>query len=285
MKNIAIVLISLFVISCKSDRTNQDTVLSDKVQTVKQSKALDRNKIRQEGIQAAKREQLLSEKDDKVALENLIDTKTFYKKEDSYVLNYKYPYLNEEIKSSYRIFNEYMQDRYIEIETSVNDILKNNSLSCDPSVVDVHRYKRIIDYKVYNKKEHLISILLYKANHYSDKNHHSYMFKCLNFDLNNTVFLDYQSIFKEKSEAEMLSIINQKLTEKIIKKNSYKDCWVLSEDSFDEHKNNFVITEKMIKFYFDDCVICPSYAGRYAVEVPLDQIAHLLQENNKELVL
>ncbi len=285
MKNSIIFLACLVLMSCKNEKTNQKETSPDEIKKIQPSTAIEQKKNSKKINQTIKRERLLSEKDDKLNLENLIETKTFFKKEDPYVLNYKYPYLNENSKPSYKVFNEHIQNNYLKTETSVNEVLTSNSLSCDSSVIDVHRYKRIIDYKIYSKENHLISILLYKANHYTDEDHSSYMFKCLNFDLDTSVFLHYNNLFKENSETEMLSLINQKLVNKIEKKNTYKDCWELSKDNFEINKDNFVITDSMIKFYFDDCIICPSYTGRYAVEILLDEIAHLLSYDRKELVL
>ncbi len=285
MKNTLLLLVCLVIMSCKNEKTAHDNASPDEIQKIEHSKSAEHEKINKKGTKAIKSERLLSEKDDKVNLEHLINTKTFFKKQDNYVLNYKYPYLNENIKPSYKVFNEYLQNNYLSTETAVSEVLKNNSLSCDTSVIDVHRYKRIIDYKVYGKENQLISILLYKANHYTDENHSSYMFKCLNFDLEAAVFLNYNTLLKKNSEAEMLSKINQKLINKISKENHYKDCWELSSDNFEANKDNFVITNNSIKFYFDDCIICPSYTGRYAVEIPLDEIVHLLNDDRKELVL
>ncbi len=284
MKKTIVFLVFLPLFSCKNEKAVQEKVLTDRVEMVKHSKSVDPKEISKEENQTHKRERLLSEKDDKLNLENLISTKTFYKKEGNYILNYKYPHLNEIIKPSYQVFNNYIQNYYLKTEKYVSDVLKNNSLSCDSSVIDVHRYKRIIDYKVYSKKNNLISILLYKANHYTDEDHSSYMFKYLNFDLEASVFLRYNTLFEKNSETEMLSIINDKLISKITSKNIYKDCWELSKNDFDRNKNNFVITDGMIKFYFDDCIICPYYTGRYFVEIDLNEITHLLNDDTKELV-
>ncbi|GAA4273663.1 RsiV family protein [Aquimarina gracilis] len=281
MKNILVFLFLLAFISCKNEKIINDYNSPGQIKKIEHPKSADNKK----STQVLKSERLLSEKDDKLNLEHLITTKTFFKKQDNYVLNYKYPYLNEDIKSSYKVFNQYIQNNYLKTETAVSEVLKNNSLSCDSSVIDVHRYKRIIDYKIYGKENQLISILLYKANHYTDENHSSYMFKCLNFDLDVAAFLDFNTLFKKNAETEMLSKINQKLINKISKENHYNSCWELTRDHFEANKDSFVITNTSIKFYFNDCIICPSYTGRYAVEIPIEEMAYLLNKDAIKLIL
>ncbi len=38
-------------------------------------------------------------------------------------------------------------------------------------------------------------------------------------------------------------------------------------------------------YYFDDCVICPSYTGTYAIEIPIKKIMHLLKKYNTNPIL
>ena len=79
---------------------------------------------------------------------------------------------------------------------------------------------------------------------------------------------------------EVFKTINATITQGINSGELYYDCWEVSEGDFKAYKNNFVINNDMIEFYFDDCVICPSYTGTYAIEIPIKKLMHLLKKYN-----
>ena len=58
----------------------------------------------------------------------------------------------------------------------------------------------------------------------------------------------------------------------------YYDCWEISEYDFELYKDNFVLTDKDIKFYFDDCIVCPSYTGTYFIEVSKEQLKEYISQ-------
>ena len=89
--------------------------------------------------------------------------------------------------------------------------------------------------------------------------------------------MNYDDFFTEGSEEEMTVILNEIISEKINKGEIYYDCWNISFDDFFEYKNNFLADESKVEYYFDDCVICPSYTGTYSVEIPMSRVLPLLK--------
>ncbi|AXT58213.1 DUF3298 domain-containing protein [Aquimarina sp. AD1] len=245
----------------------------------------EQQELHQEKTKSTKVERLISTKDDEHKLQELVIDKQFYKAEDVYVLDYKYPYLNENMDENNSVFNEFLSENYLNIEATENEILEDKVLFCDSLAIGRCMDKRIIDYKIYTVKQQLISVLLYKENYYSGMKHSTYMFECLNYDLENHGFLYYNDFFVDNSESELLTTINTVISDGINSGDLYYECWQLSEEDFKVYKNNFVITEDVIKFYFDDCIICPSYTGTYAIEVPINDVIHLIKKyNNKPLI-
>tara|TARA_R110002049_G_scaffold1978_16_gene14535 strand:+ start:1716 stop:2531 length:816 start_codon:yes stop_codon:yes gene_type:complete len=241
------------------------------------TKVVNDPELRKEEHIIIKRESLVEKKDDKKELEKLVVSKSFKKDEDLYLIDFKYPYLNENIKESYRNFNEYLEDSYMDLNGVEASILEDKELYCDTLRINRFREKRIVDYKIYNLNEQLISVLFYKENYYSGTLHPSYTFDCLNFDLERSVFMNYEDFFNEGSEEEMKKIINEVLSEKINSGDIYYDCWEISFDDFFEYKDNFVVDDQKVEYYFDDCVICPSYTGTFSVEIPLEKLLPVLR--------
>lgn len=281
MKYLLSLILFFSIVSCKNDVQKANDIESEP--TFEESIELDSTKVvndpelRKEEHIIIKRESLVEKKDDKEELEKLVVSKTFKKDEDLYLIDFKYPYLNENIKESYRNFNEYLEDSYMDLNGVEASILEDKELYCDTLRINRFREKRIVDYKIYNLNEQLISVLFYKENYYSGTLHPSYTFDCLNFDLERSVFMNYEDFFNEGSEEEMKKIINEVLSEKINSGDIYYDCWEISFDDFFEFKDNFVVDDQKVEYYFDDCVICPSYTGTFSVEIPLEKLLPVLR--------
>ena len=225
-----------------------------------------------------KRQSLIDRKDDKDELEEIVIFKTFKKDEDLYLIDFKYPYLNENIKPSYHNFNEYLEETYLNIAGLEASILEDKEIICDTIRVNRFKERRLLDYKLYNLNENLISVLFYKENYYSGTLHPTYSFDCLNFDLERSVFMNYEDFFNVGTEEEMTRILNEVLTEKINSGEIYYACWEISFDDFFEYKDNFVVDDRKVEYYFDDCVICPSYTGTFSVEIPLERLLPVLRK-------
>ena len=285
MKFIKIMLPLLFLLllfSCKSDLENNKIVNSNNdTLELEQDTLVESNQnieLKQQQSIQIKRQELIKKEDERVELEELVIDKSFFKERDFYTLDFKYPYLNEALKPSYINFNEYIQKYYIDIKGVEAQILEDKELYCDEIGTNACREKRIVEYKIYSINEKLISVLFYKENYYSGAMHPSYMFDCLNFDLNRSVFMNYEDFFNDGSEEELRAILNEILKEKIASGEFYYDCWQISEDDFFDSKNNFVVDDTFVEFYFDDCVICPSYTGTYSIKIPLVKLLPVLRK-------
>lgn len=224
-----------------------------------------------------KRKELVEKQDDQSELEEVVIHKTFLKDEDLYIIDFTYPHLNEQVKASYVNFNAYIDNTFLDINQVEASILEDKELLCD--TLSIHRFKeqRLTNYKVFNLNDQLLSVLLYQENYYAGTLHPTYRFHCLTYDLETSEFMGYEHFFNEGSEEEMTDIINEVLREMIANADLYDDCWELTSDQVFEHKNNFVINDYKVEYYFDDCVICPSYTGSFSVEIPLERLLPILK--------
>lgn len=284
-------MLALLLLSCKNDKepTLEDIKLDPKT-SVKSSEPFEEvlpfdstytsndTELNKTKSVVIKRQNLIDKKDDKIELQELVIQKKFKKDEDLYLIDFTYPYLNEELKESYHNFNEYLEETYMDIAGVEASILEDKELLCDTLRINRYKEKRFVDYKVYNLNEKLISVLFYKENYYSGTLHPTYTFDCLNFDLERSVFMNYEDFFDEGTEEEMMRILNEVLVEKIDRGEIYYDCWKITFDDFFEYKDNFVLDDLKVEYYFDDCVICPSYTGTFSVEIPLERVLPLLKK-------
>lgn len=280
---------TMFLFSCKNDKTQSSEngePETDVVKTMPFEEVLpfdstytnNDTELKKTNSIVIKRQSLIDKGDDKSELQELVLQKKFKKDEDLYLIDYTYPYLNETIKASYHNFNEYLEKTYMDIAGVEASILESKELICDTLRINRFKEKRFVDYKIYNLNKNIISVLFYKENYYAGTLHPSYTFDCLNFDLDRSVFMNYEDFFNEGSEEEMTSILNEVLTEKINSGDIYYDCWEISFDDFFEYKNNFVVDDSKVEYYFDDCVICPSYTGTFSVEIPLERLLPILRK-------
>lgn len=291
MKYLLLSITTLLLFSCKNEKEHPGEEQLIESQTTIQSEepfeevlpfdsiyTNNETELRKIKSVVIKRQNLIDKKDDKLELEKLVTQKKFKKEEALYLIDFTYPYLNENIKESYHNFNEYLEETYMDIAGVEASILKNEELICNTLPINRFKEKRFVDYKIYNLNETLISVLFYKENYYSGTLHPSYTFDCLNFDLERSVFMNYEDFFNEGTEEEMTQILNEVLTEKINQGDIYYDCWEITFDNFFEYKDNFVVDDRKVEYYFDDCVICPSYTGTFSVEIPLERLLPVLRK-------
>ncbi|NND63691.1 MAG: DUF3298 domain-containing protein [Flavobacteriaceae bacterium] len=281
MKYSLILVIFLSLWSCKKDTDKTDAELLEEVPVAVSEDSIpqDREDIdleKQQSIEI-KQQKLIEKEDEKDELQELIISKNYLKEADEYTIDFKYPLLNENIKPSYINFNEYIKDYYVDITGTEASILEDKALFCDTIRANQYREKRKIDYKIYNLNDQLVSVLFYKENFYSGTLHPTYTFDCMNFDLNRSVFMNYEDFFIEGSEEDLRKILNDILVSKVESGEMYYDCWEISEDDFFEYKDNFVLDDESVEYYFDDCVICPSYTGSYSIVIPLEELLPVLK--------
>lgn len=284
MKLFLPILFFFTLISCKNEPKKEDTDTSFPINTqeeiVDSLRVSDKHLETQQQTLIIKRKELLEKKDAKDELEKLLISKSFLKESDLYTLDFKYPYLNEKIKPQFENFNEYISKHYVDAKSIEKQILEEKRL-CDSLGIPKQSELRMVDYKIYNLNDRLISVLFYKENHYTGAAHAAYTFNCLNFDMERAVFMNYEDFFNNGSEGELRDILNTILKEKINLGEMYYDCWAISEDDFFTAKNNFVINDDAVEFYFDDCVICPSYTGSYSIKIPLEMLMPVLRKYKK----
>lgn len=286
MKNITFILLILLFSSCKNDK-RQDQINDVEETTQENSSSQDSvfklnrdmeflDKSISIGI---KQKELIEKKDGRSEFRQLIHDKKQVINHKDYSINFTYPQLNESLKPSNKNFNDFMNDYYVNVSKTISEIEASKSL-CDSIAAKTFREERFVDYKIYIVNERLVSVLFYKENFYSGAMHPSYSFDCFNFDLNKGAFMKYEDFFVQGSEDELLDIINKKITDNIQKGDLYYDCWELSSPDFFSSKNNFVLNETYLEFYFDDCVMCPSYTGTYSIELPLVELLSVLKKSN-----
>ncbi|WP_299247228.1 RsiV family protein [uncultured Lacinutrix sp.] len=283
MKHLIVILIFTLVFSCKTDKKEDTIQIVEDTIELNHKKADSITVITPDIIQdksiaiELKQNKLIEKKDERQSLETLIIEKKYLKEKEGYSIDFTYPLLNEKQNLKYVNFNDYINDYYVDISGTETAILESKAL-CDSIALLKFKENRLINYKVYNVNDDLISVVFYKENFYSGTLHPSYSFDCLNFDLNRGVFMTYEDFFLEGTEAEFTTLINEEINSKISKGELFYDCWELSQDDFLEHKNNFVLNETYIEYYFDDCIMCPSYTGSYSVEIPLVKLLSVIKK-------
>lgn len=226
-----------------------------------------------------KRLELVQKEDQKSQLEDLLISQSIKKETNDYIIDFEYPYLNENINPTYKKFNDYIQTTYLDTKAIERQIMEEKRL-CDSLGIPKETEMRIIEFKVYKISDKLLSVLFYRENHYTGAAHPSYTFDGVNFNMKDGSIMGYDDIFVSGSEAEVRDIFNEELREKINSGEMYYDCWEISSDDFHNSKDTFVMHDKAIEFYLDDCVICPSYTGTYSIEIPIEKLTPLLQNSN-----
>lgn len=291
MKILLSIVICISLLSCKKETSKR--LENEPFAIEKESDSLESDSInvlseiefQKEQFLKIKRESLLQKNDDKEKLEELISSKSFIKDEECYLITYKYPYLNKNIKESYANFNSYLENDYLDIKGVEQAILEEGNVICDPTLRHENRFKKSVDYKIFSLDDNLISVLFYKENFYYGMLHPTYSFDCLNFDLSQSKFMKYEDFFNTGSEEELRDILNEVLTNKIRSGDIYYDCWEVSEDDFYNSKNNFVINNLAVEYYFADCVICPAYTGTFSVSIPLELLKPIIKQHNSNPLL
>ncbi|MFT5847289.1 RsiV family protein [Psychroserpens sp.] len=284
MKYIYIIILLVVFTNCKNDKREES---NNGVEEITETKPVIEDSLQRIDLDIKapdksitielKQKQFIEKVDERKDLQKLIIDKRYLIEKEEYTINFKYPILNESLKPTNRNFNDFINEYYVNVTKTESDILENKLL-CDSIEALKFREERFIDYKIYNVNDQLVSVLFYKENFYSGAMHPSYSFDGFNFDLNRGVFMNYEDFFNLGSEEELVLLINEKINEEIGKGDLYYDCWELSSDDFFESKNNFVLNDNYVEFYFDDCVMCPSYTGTYSIELPLIELLSVLKK-------
>ena len=285
MKYLYLVLVVLLFASCKNDKSKDANLDAEEIDQMTpdgtntpQLGDKDFEALKSISIEV-KQKELIEKKDQRSEFQKLIIDKKYEIEHPDYTINFKYPQLDESLKATNRNFNEFIKDYYVNVKKTISDINESKQL-CDSVSAANFREERFIDYKIYIINDQLVSVLFYKESFYSGGMHPSYSFDAFNFDLNRGVFMKYEDFFNKGSEDELVALINEKITQKIKNSELYYECWEISDTDFFNAKNNFVINDNTVEFYFDDCVMCPSYTGSYSIELPLVELLSVLKKSN-----
>lgn len=286
MKKFMPLIFLLFLLGCKNDPKTESDIKIDPIsdENIDSLKISDKDFQLREQTLDLKRRELIEKKDQKEELENVLISKSFLKVNEGYTIDFKYPYLNEKINPHFENFNEYIGTYYLDAKGVEKQILEEKRL-CDSLGIPQGQEERIVDYKIYNLNDRLISVLFYKENNYTGAARAAYTFETLNFDLDRAAFMKFEDFFNDGSEEELREILNGLLKDKINSGEMFYDCWAISADDFFKYKNNFVINDDAVEFYFDDCVICPSYTGTYSIKIPLEMLMPVLRKFKKNPLL
>ena len=285
MKHLYILLVLILIFNCRNDNPKDTIDAVEETEAVIVTSQSDTLQIEEPDITpfnksisiGLKQNKLIKKKDEREELQKLIIDKKYVKNTKDYTIDFNYPLLNEALKATNVNFNEFIKKYYANITKTESEILESKLL-CDSIEAKNFREERFIDYKIYNVNDKLVSVLFYKENFYSGAMHPSYSFDCFNFDFDRGVFMTYEDFFLTGTEEEFLSLINENINKKIRGGNLYYECWELTLDNFIKSKNNFVLNETYVEFYFDDCIICPSYTGTYSIELPLVDLLSVIKK-------
>lgn len=283
LRILSAIIVLLFVWGCKNDSKEEkpvNEITPTEVEKVDSLRLSERDIERQQQMLNLKRRELLEKKDQKAELENLIVSRSFFKEKDNLTLDFDYPFLNEQINARYSNFNDYIKKNFVDSE-GIEAKISDEKRVCDSLGIVQGKERRTVEYKLFNLNDRLISVLFYTENLYSGAAHPSYTFETLNYDLQTGEFMNFQNFFNPGTEEEVAEILNTMLQAKINSGDMYYDCWNISDDDFLALKSNFVISDDVLEYYFDDCVICPSYTGTYSVAIPLDSLKPVLRNDRR----
>lgn len=216
--------------------------------------------------------------DDSESINDYLIHKEFLKETETYTVAFCYPYLNEKENSKFENFNNYIENKLLKLPEIEQNIIEAQELLCDTSAVKPYREYRLADYKVFLKNEKHLSILFYMENHYTHTKATYYTFETINFDMEEGSLLNYDDYFNPGTIEEVLKVVNAEIVLSINNGDKYYECFEVSLEDFKAAKNDFIIKDDKIIFYFNDCVMCPSYLGTHEVEVVYEKLRPLLKK-------
>jgi len=211
-----------------------------------------------------------SEKPKKIVLE-----KHVLEENDKTILDFHYPVLNEEVSGNYSNFNQYIKSELVEKTISLMRENEEFIPLCDS--IETRKQKSKINYAIKENRDVLSTVFVIE-NFYSESMHSNVSFKTVNYDFDSTKIIAFLDYFKPQSEQAVLTHLNKIIKANINSGEMYYDCWEISGGDFETYKDNFTIDGNKIRFYFDDCVVCPSYTGTYYIETTKEQLREYIAD-------
>ncbi len=280
MRIVSFLIVVLVIISCKLDkepihiateiRSKDSLIINDTVTIQLNAEELQQN---------VKINPIKSDEDDSNFIKDYVVHKQLYKETDNYIIDFCYPQLDENYNPKFELFNDFVENELIQLSRIEQDVLESQELLCDTLQKNPIREHRIGEYKIYQQKETHISVLFYLENHYAQTKAAYYTFKTVNFDKIKGKLLHFEDYFLPGSLSEVHKILNSEIRTQIAKGDLFYECFEVSLDDFEVAKNDFVVNDNHIIFYFNDCIMCPSFVGTYSIEIPLEKLKPVFQQN------
>ncbi|SNR14501.1 RsiV family protein [Tenacibaculum jejuense] len=280
MRIVSFLIVVLVIIGCKLDKepihtttkisSKDSLMINDSVTIQLNTEELQHN---------VKINPIKSDEDNSNFIKDYVVHKQLYKETDNYIIDFCYPQLDENYNPKFELFNDFVENELIQLSRIEQDVLESQELLCDTLQKNPIREHRIGEYKIYQQKETHISVLFYLENHYAQTKAAYYTFKTVNFDKIKGKLLHFEDYFLPGSLSEVHQILNSEIRTQIAKGDLFYECFEVSLDDFEVAKNDFVVNNNHIIFYFNDCIMCPSFVGTYSIEIPLEKLKPVLQQN------
>jgi hypothetical protein len=242
-----------------TNKTSQDTVINTDNLNEKSS-----NKIKQLDV-------LISAKKP----ENIVLEKHILEENEKTILDFNYPVLNEKVRGNYSNFNQYIKNELVEKTISLMRENEEFMPLCDS--IETRKQKSKINYAIKENRK-ILSTVFVIENFYSETMHSNISFKTVNYDFDKAEIIHFNDYFKPNTKHSILIHLNKLITANINSGDMYYDCWEISEGDFDTYSDNFTIEGNQIRFYFDDCVVCPSYTGTYYIETTKEYLREFIKD-------
>ena len=264
----------LITLGCKQSTTQENEIINneeleneithDSIGNKKELNDKSSNKILQLDVLIS------TEKPKKIVLE-----KHIVEENEKTILDFRYPVLNEEVSRNYANFNSYIKTELVEKTISLMRENEEFIPLCD--TIETRKQKSKINYAIKENRKVLSTVFVIE-NFYSESMHSNVSFKTVNYDFDSTKIIRFKNYFKPNSEQVVLAHLNRVITSSINSGEMYYDCWEISGGDFETYRDNFTIDGNTIRFYFDDCVVCPSYTGTYYIETTKEQLREYITD-------
>ncbi len=274
-------LILFLILSCKTNSIKKEEVNAIQIDSLTQE--IGTIKIKNDSLSLEGNELKVSLIKDEIDHANqmveYLESRRYRKKTNNFTIDFCYPFLKENINSKFKMFNEHVENEVLKIQEVEKDILESQELLCDTVTGNSKIEHRLIDYKVFLQNEKDVSVLFYLENHYANTKSSYYTFKTVNFNISKGKLLAFEDVFETESIDEVLDIINIEISTSIQNGDLFYECFTISKEDFKKAKNDFIIKNNTIIYYFNDCVMCPSFVGTYEIEISLERFIPILKEN------
>ncbi len=264
----------LITLGCKQNANQENDIINEEVlvNEISQDSISYNNDLNDKSSNKIMQLDVLvsAKKPEKIVLE-----KHILEENEKTVLDFHYPILNEKVSGNYSNFNKYIKKELVEKTISLMKENEEFIPLCDS--IETRKQKSKINYAIKENRKVLSTVFVIE-NFYSESMHSNVSFKTVNYDFDRTKIIHFNDYFKPSSEQAVLNHLNKIIASNINSGEMYYDCWEISEGDFETYRNNFSIDGNQIRFYFDDCIVCPSYTGTYYIETTKEQLREYIMD-------